>query len=102
MAFFDRLRREPSMVIHVIIRGRIGEHWYDIDRDLCVPQGATLGRVLELGEKRGIPFAEALQHSPHLRHTLMLNGERCPVDDHRERVLEAGDQLYMLAPIAGG
>jgi molybdopterin converting factor small subunit len=32
----------------------------------------------------------------------MLNGERCPLDEGLERPLADGDQLYLLAPIAGG
>ncbi len=38
----------------------------------------------------------------HLRDTLMLNGDRCPVEENRDRVLSDGDQIYLLAPIAGG
>ena len=44
----------------------------------------------------------AIAESPHLRHTLMWNGSRCPVDDHLERPLADGDEIYLLAPIAGG
>jgi len=32
----------------------------------------------------------------------MLNGERCPLAEHGERVLVDGDEIYLLAPIAGG
>ena len=44
----------------------------------------------------------AIDDSPHLRHTLMLNGERCPVDENLDRVLADGDEVYLLAPLAGG
>ena len=44
----------------------------------------------------------AIENSPHLRHTLMLNGERCPVDANLGRPLANGDQVYLLAPLAGG
>jgi molybdopterin converting factor small subunit len=33
---------------------------------------------------------------------MMLNGERCPLSDNRDRTLSDGDELYLLAPIAGG
>jgi molybdopterin converting factor small subunit len=33
---------------------------------------------------------------------MMLNGERCPFTDNAERVLADGDQIYLLAPLAGG
>jgi molybdopterin converting factor small subunit len=32
----------------------------------------------------------------------MINGERCPVADHLDRALEDDDQIYLLAPLAGG
>jgi molybdopterin converting factor small subunit len=33
---------------------------------------------------------------------MMLNGERCPFTDNAERVLADGDEIYLLAPLAGG
>ena len=94
--------RAPAVRVHVLIRGRIGEGWYDVDRVLDVPAGTTLGQLIDGAEQRGVPLAEAIASSPHLAHTLMLNGTRCPVAEHRERVLVDGDELYLLAPIAGG
>ncbi|MEM9491180.1 MAG: MoaD/ThiS family protein [Myxococcota bacterium] len=88
--------------VHLLVRGRIGEGWYDIDRKLKLPAGTTLGQLIDSGGRRGLPLAEALDRSPHLAHTLMLNGERCPVAEHRDRQLDDGDQIYLLAPIAGG
>ena len=44
----------------------------------------------------------ALRDSPHLRDTLMLNGERCPLAEQGDRILAEGDQLYLLSPLAGG
>ena len=81
-AIADKLRRwlgrdvAPTIRVHILLRGRIGEGWYDIDRQLKVPMGTTLGQLIDSGEERGIPLAEALARSPHLVHTLMLNGER--------------------------
>jgi molybdopterin converting factor small subunit len=92
----------PVIRVHVLIRGRIGAGWYDVDRELALPAGTTLGQLIDSGEQRGVPLAEALANSPHLAHTLMLNGARCPVAEHRDRALQDGDQLYLLAPIAGG
>lgn len=104
MGLADLLRatRPRRIRIHVLLRGRIGEGWYDIDKTLSVPPGTTLASLLELGEAKGIPFRIALEHSPHLAHTLMLNGERCPVADNLDRAMADGDELYLLAPIAGG
>ena len=88
--------------MHIILRGRIGDGWYDVDRRLAVAAGTTLGELVDNGHKRGIPLSHALAHSPHLAHTLMLNGERCPIAEHRDRALADGDEIYLLAPLAGG
>ena len=33
---------------------------------------------------------------------MMLNGERCPLHANEDRVLADGDEIYLLAPLAGG
>jgi hypothetical protein len=99
--FFPRAR-VPKVRVHVLIKGRIGDGWHDIDRELTLPEGATLTELLAYAEKKGIPLRDAIDKSPHLRHTLMWNGERCPVDENLGRTLCDGDQLYLLAPLAGG
>jgi molybdopterin converting factor small subunit len=88
--------------VHLIIRGRIGAGWLDVDEQLKLPAGATLGGLIDAAEARGIPLREALTDSPHLAETLMHNGERCAVADNLDRVLADGDQVYLLAPLAGG
>ena len=69
---------------------------------ILVPQGTTLGKLVETAASAGVPLREALDHSPHLTDTMMLNGERCPFGDNTERVLADGDEIYLLAPLAGG
>ncbi len=101
MGIFDRIRGEHVRV-HVLIRGRIGEGWKDVDEHLRVPAGTTLGRLVEVADAAGVPLREALDHSPHLVETMMLNGERCPFAENSERVLVEGDEIYLLAPLAGG
>ena len=101
MGIFDRLRGD-QLKIHVVIRGRIGEDWKDIDEHVRVPQGTMLGEFVDIAEQAGIPLRDALAHSPHLADTIMLNGERCPVADNAARMLKDGDELYLLAPITGG
>ena len=88
--------------VTVLIRGRIGEGWYDLDEVVKLPEGTTLGALLDRKDQLGHALRDAVAHSPHLAHTLMLNGDRCPVDEHRDRELLDGDQLYLLAPLAGG
>ena len=95
-------RKAPRIRVHLLIKGRIGAGWYDVDRDVRVPPGATLGIFIDEAERQGIALKKAIEDSPHLRHTLMWNGSRCPVDEHIDRPLADGDEIYLLAPIAGG
>ena len=101
MGIFDRMRGD-TIRIHILIRGRIGDDWKDVDEYLRLPVGTTLGRLVEATDAANIPLREALDHSPHLVDTMMLNGERCPFLENAERELEDGDELYLLAPLAGG
>jgi len=101
MGIFDRLRGD-QLKIHIVIRGRIGDDWKEVDTFLRVPQGTTLAKLVEAADGAGVPLSEALAKSPHLTDTMMLNGERCPLGEHGERVLADGDEIYLLAPLAGG
>lgn len=91
-----------KITVHVLIRGRIGDGWFDVDRELKLAPGTTLAGLVAAGDALGVPLREAIASSPHLAHTLMWNGERCPVDEHGDRPLADGDTLYLLAPLAGG
>ena len=91
-----------SIRVRVLLKGRIGEGWYDVDRQLVLPPGATLATLLDEAERRGIRLRDAIAASPHLRDTLMLNGERCAVEANLDRPLADGDEVYLLAPLAGG
>ena len=101
MGIFDRLRGD-QLKVHVVIRGRIGDDWKDIDEHVKIPEGITLGEFVDVAEEAGIPLRESLAHSPHLNETLMLNGERCAITDNAGRLLKDGDEIYLLAPITGG
>jgi molybdopterin converting factor small subunit len=95
-------RDRNTIKIHVLIRGRIGDGWYDVDEAVTLPRGTTLGQLIDGADRRRLPLRRAVEHSPHLAHTLMWNGERCPVDTHRDRQLADGDEIFLLAPLAGG
>lgn len=101
MGIFDRLRGD-QIKIHVLIRGRIGDDWKNIDEYVKVPAGTTLARFIEVADQAGLDLSKAIADSPHLHDTMMLNGERCPVADNQDRVLADGDEIYLLAPLAGG
>ncbi len=101
MGIFDRLRG-GNVRIHILIKGRIGDDWKDIDEHVRVPAGTTLGKLLDITDAARLPLREALARSPHLTDTMMLNGERCPLHANVDRVLADGDEIYLLAPLAGG
>ncbi len=108
MSWLARLRSAfggdgPGAIrVHLILKGRIGEGWYDVDQHVPLPAGATLATLIERAERRGIALQRAIAESPHLRHTLMWNGQRAPVDENLGRALADGDQVYLLGPLAGG
>jgi sulfur carrier protein ThiS len=92
----------PTIRVHILIRGRIGDGWIDVDDAIRLPEGATVRDLIAAAERRGIPLAAAIEKSPHLAHTLMLNGERSPVTEHGDRRLADGDEVFVLSPLAGG
>ena len=97
-----RSRAGKKIRVRVLIRGRIGAAWHDVDRTFRLAPGATLADLLPAADRAGVPLVEAIKGSPHLRDTLMINGERCPLQSNRHRPLEDGDEIYLLAPVAGG
>jgi molybdopterin converting factor small subunit len=101
MGIFDR-HRGGSIKVHILIKGRIGDDWKDVDQYMKVPVGTTLGKLVEVADGAKVPLREALANSPHLTDTMMINGERCPFTENAERVLLDGDEIYLLAPLAGG
>lgn len=94
--------RAGAIRVRVLLKGRIGEGWYDVDERITLPPGATLATLLDAAAGRGIALRDAIESSPHLRHTLMWNGERCPVEENLDRAIADGDEVYLLAPLAGG
>jgi molybdopterin converting factor small subunit len=99
---FRRAAKGDRIRVHVLIRGRIGDGWFDVDETVEVAAGTTLRALIADGDRLRVPLAHALANSPHLSETLMWNGERCPVAEHGDRALADGDTLYLLAPLAGG
>jgi molybdopterin converting factor small subunit len=98
------LRRDAkdTIRVRVLLRGRIGEGWYATDRRIALPAGATLATLIEAADRQGLGLSNAIEQSPHLRHTLMWNGQRAPVDENLARPLQDGDEVYLLGPLAGG
>lgn len=101
MGLFSR-DRMPKIRVHVLVKGRIGDGWQDVDRTFALAPGSTLETLLDVAEREGVGLRATIARSPHLAHTLMLNGDRTPVQENLGRVLADGDQVYLLAPLAGG
>ncbi len=101
MGIFDR-HRGGTVRVHILIKGRIGDGWVDVDEHLRLPQGTTLAGLVDAADTAKVPLRAAIENSPHLRDTLMLNGERCAFEDNKDRVLVEDDQIYLLSPLAGG
>ena len=95
-------REGPRIRVHVLVRGTIGGRWYEVDRIVTIPERTTLAELVAASREIGVPLDEAIARSPHLRDTLMLNGERCPIGEEGGRILREGDELYLLSPLAGG
>ena len=108
MSWVDRLpgwlRREAprALRVHVVVKGRIGDGWFDVDESLPLPPGATLATLIEEADRQGLRLSQAIEHSPHLRPTLIWNGQRAPVEENLARPVQDGDQVYLLGPLAGG
>lgn len=97
------MRRAGGRVrVHLVVKGRMGEGWFDVDRRLTLPAGATLATLIAEADRRGLRLSEAIAASPHLRDTLMWNGRRTPVEENLARGVEDGDAIYLLGPLAGG
>ncbi len=88
--------------LRVVLKGRIGEGWFDVDRKFSLPPSATLAALIDAADRAGLRLSQAIEASPHLRHTLMWNGQRTPVAENLARELGDGDELYLLGPVAGG
>jgi molybdopterin converting factor small subunit len=92
----------PAVRVRLLVKGRIGPAWLDVDRSFALPPGTTLGALLDEADRQGLALREAIDHSPHAASTLMVNGERCPLPAGEARPLADGDEVYLLGPIAGG
>lgn len=101
MGIFDR-HRGGTIRVHILIKGRIGDGWVDVDEHIRVPTGTTLAALVDAADAAKVPLRMAIENSPHLRDTLMLNGERCAFEENQGRVLVEGDEIYLLSPLAGG
>ena len=60
MGIFDRLRGD-QIKIHILIRGRIGDDWKDVDENLRMPAGHDAREARRRRRAAGVPLREALE-----------------------------------------
>jgi len=81
--------------IHVLIKG-IGDGRRDVDEHVGVPEGTTLGKLVEICDNAVVPLRASLAASPQ-RDALLLNGAPCAVPANAGRILADGDEVMVLA-----
>lgn len=79
----------------MLING-IGDGRRDVDEQVGVPDGTTLGALIQICDNAVVPLRASLAASPQ-RVPLLLNGAPCPVDANAGRVLADGDEVVVLA-----
>jgi molybdopterin converting factor small subunit len=86
------------MKIQVIVSGRSYPTFAEIPARLELPDGATVAAALESLAER-MPAGSALPPSC----LLAVSGTHLgTLADHRARTLADGDELVVIAPVAGG
>ena len=79
MGIFDKLRGD-SIRIHILIKGRIGDTWRDVDEYVRLPKGTTLGRLVEVAGReymvRGRGYVKSVSD---LEKLVLKAGEGTPV-----------------------
>ena len=84
----------PKIKVRVLIHGRIGDGWRKVDEVLRLPSGSTLAELVKRADLLGLDLSGAIEQSPHLRHTLMLNGERLPLSENLDHEMKDDDQVF--------
>jgi hypothetical protein len=84
-----------TISVHVLIKG-IGDGRRDVDEHVSVPDGTTLGKLVEICDNAVVPLRASLNASPQ-REPLLLNGAVCALDANASRVLANGDEVMVLA-----
>lgn len=84
-----------TIKIHVLING-IGDGRRDVDEHVGVPEGTTLGKLVEICDNAVVPLRASLAASPQAE-PLLLNGAPCSVRTNANRVLADGDEVMVLA-----
>ena len=86
------------MIVNVVIAGRGYDAAHDVPEQLAFPEQATVDDALEAID-RLLPDGQPLAASC----LVALSGEHLgTVGSHRPRPLREGDELVIIAPVAGG
>ena len=89
--------QQPGRIrVHVLIKGRIGEGWYDVDRTIAVPAGTTLARAARSRAAPGPAAARRDRGEPS--PATHPDVERRPLSRRRARRASAAGRRLALSP----
>jgi molybdopterin converting factor small subunit len=91
------------MTVHFLLKGYMLGTFLDHEFDLDLPEGATLRQALRrAGKERKVDFDRVLKEHELIRESILVSGQRMDWPACLDHVLEEGDSVYMLSPLAGG
>lgn len=91
------------MKIHFLLKGYMLGTFLDHDFDLNLPEGTTLKQALRrAGRERRVDFDRVLAEHEVIRESILVSGRRLDWPGCLDHVLQDGDDVYMLSPLAGG
>ena len=91
------------MKVHLLLKGYMLGTFLDHEFDLDLPEGATLRQALRrAGKERNVDFDRVLKEHEVIRESILVSGQRLDWPGCLDHVLEEGDSVFMLSPLAGG
>ncbi len=91
------------MKVHFLLKGTMLGTFLDHEFDLDLPEGSTLRDELKrAGRARQVDFDRVMREHEVIRESILVSGDRLVCPQGLDRVLQEGDQVYMLSPLAGG
>jgi len=91
------------MKVHFLLKGYMLGTFLDHEFDLDLPDGTTLKEALRrAGRSRKVDFDRVLKEHEVIRESILVSGRRLDWPACLDHVLEEGDDVYMLSPLAGG
>ena len=91
------------MKVHFLLKGYMLGTFLDHEFDLDLPDGTTLKEALRrAGAGQRVDFDRILKEHEVIRESILVSGRRLDWPACLDHVLQEGDDVYMLSPLAGG